>query len=88
MSRMKVILRTPRLLLREMHHGDLDFMAEMLGVSRPTVSNTASTLQQAGLISYVRGNMSVLDRPGLEAASCECYRVIKGQFDRLVGGDG
>jgi CRP-like cAMP-binding protein len=65
-----------------------DFMAQMLGVSRPTVSNTASTLQKAGLISYVRGNMTVLDRLGLEAATCECYRVIRGQFDRLVGGDG
>jgi len=65
-----------------------DFMAQMLGVSRPTVSNTASTLQKAGLISYVRGNITVLDRPRLEAATCECYHVIKGQFDRLVGGDG
>ena len=65
-----------------------DFMAQMLGVSRPTVSNTASTLQKAGLISYVRGNITVLDRPRLEAATCECYHVIKGQFDRLVAGDG
>ena len=65
-----------------------EFIAQMLGVSRPTMSKTASTLQKAGLVSYVRGNITVLDRRGLEAASCECYRVIKDQFDRLVGGDG
>jgi Mn-dependent DtxR family transcriptional regulator len=65
-----------------------EFMSHMLGVSRPTVSLTASILQKAGLIAYVRGQITVLDRPGLEAASCECYRVIRNQFDRLLGGDG
>lgn len=65
-----------------------DFMGQILGVSRPTVSTTASLLQKAGLISYVRGTVTVTDRLGLEAASCECYRVIRSQFDRLVGGDG
>ncbi len=64
------------------------FMAQMLGVSRPTVSIAASTLQNAGLISFVRGTITITDRPGLEAASCECYRVIRSQFDRLLGGDG
>jgi CRP-like cAMP-binding protein len=64
------------------------FMAQMLGVSRPTVSIAASTLQKAGLISFVRGTITITDRPGLEAASCECYRVIRTQFDRLVGDDG
>jgi CRP-like cAMP-binding protein len=65
-----------------------EFMADMLGTSRPTVSIAAGMLQKAGLISYVRGNMTVMDREGLEAASCECYGVIKTQFERLVGGDG
>jgi len=65
-----------------------DFMAQMLGVARPSVSIAARILQKAGLISYVRGNVTITDRPGLEAASCECYAVIRDQFDRLIGGDG
>jgi Mn-dependent DtxR family transcriptional regulator len=63
-------------------------MAQMLGVSRPTVSLTASILQKAGLITYVRGRITITNRPGLEGASCECYRVIRRQFERLVGSDG
>lgn len=65
-----------------------EFMGQMLGVSRPTVSTTASILQKAGFITYVRGQITVTDRTGLEAASCECYGVIRRQFDRLIGGDG
>ena len=63
-------------------------MAEMLGVSRPTVSTTASILQKAGYITYVRGQITVTDRPGLETACCECYGVIRRQFERLIGGEG
>jgi Mn-dependent DtxR family transcriptional regulator len=59
----------------------------MLGVSRPTVSTTASILQKGGFITYARGQINVTDRPGLEAASCECYRVIRKHFDRLVGSE-
>jgi hypothetical protein len=55
----------------------------MLGVQRPTVSVVAATLQRAGLISYRQGLIRVLDRRGLEAASCECYALIRAQFDRL-----
>jgi CRP-like cAMP-binding protein len=62
-----------------------EFMAQMLGVSRSTVSITVGRLQNAGLISYVRG--TITDRPGAEAVSCECYRVIRDQVDRPVGGD-
>ena len=62
-----------------------EFLAQMLGVHRPRVSAVAKTLQHAGLIRYRRGNVTVLDRPGLEAASCECYGVIKAEFDRLLG---
>lgn len=65
-----------------------EFMAKMLGVSRPTVSTTASILQKAGYITYVRGQITVTDRPGLESACCECYGVIQRQFERLIGGEG
>jgi CRP-like cAMP-binding protein len=52
-----------------------EFVAMMLGASRPTVTIVASTLQKAGLITYRRGQITILDREGLEAASCECYRA-------------
>ena len=65
-----------------------EFLAEMLGVRRPTVSIAAGILAKAGLISYVRGQITILDRSGLEAASCECYRIIAAEFERLVGGRG
>jgi len=61
-----------------------DYLAMMLGVTRPSVSQAASALQRAGLINYVRGQMTVLDRPGLEATSCECYRIVRDEFDRLL----
>jgi hypothetical protein len=58
----------------------------MLGASRPTVTVVAGTLQKAGLITYHRGRVSILDRKKLEAASCECYRaatdLLKGVTDR------
>jgi CRP-like cAMP-binding protein len=52
-----------------------EFVAMMLGVARPTVTIVAGTLQKAGLITYRRGNVAILDRERLEGASCECYRV-------------
>jgi CRP-like cAMP-binding protein len=52
-----------------------EFVAMMLGASRPTVTIVASTLQKAGLITYHRGHVTIVDREGLEAASCECYRA-------------
>jgi CRP-like cAMP-binding protein len=61
-----------------------EFLADMLGVRRAGVSVAASSLQHAGLIRYRRGVIQVLDRDGLEAASCECYAVIREQFDRLL----
>ena len=60
-----------------------EFLAMMLGASRPTVTLVAQTLQAAGLISYTYGRMTVTDRVGLEAASCECYATIRDVFAEL-----
>ena len=54
------------------------------GVRREGVTEAAGKLQDVGLISYRRGRITVLDRPGLEARSCECYQVVKTEFDRLL----
>jgi len=62
-----------------------EFLAQMLGVRRPTVTAVAGKLQKAGLITYHRGMLTVLDRKGLEAASCECYQVVSDELERLLG---
>lgn len=62
------------------------FFSQMLGVRRASVSECASRMQAAGLIGYSRGRMTVLDRPGLEAAACECYGIIRSEFARLLEG--
>jgi CRP-like cAMP-binding protein len=62
-----------------------EFLAYMLGVQRPSVSLVARAFQQAGLIRYHRGHMEILDRSGLEHACCECYAIVKEQFDQLPG---
>jgi hypothetical protein len=59
-----------------------ELIASMLGVRREGV--TAGKLQDAGLIRYKRGHIEVLDRPKLETAVCECYLVVKREFDRLL----
>jgi len=61
-----------------------ELIANMLGVRREGVTEAAGKLQDAGLIRYSRGRISVLDRPGLEARACECYQVVKTEFDRLL----
>lgn len=57
-----------------------EFLAQMLGVSRPSVALAAASLQREGLISYHRGDMTILDRAKLEEAACECYAVIHDRF--------
>jgi CRP-like cAMP-binding protein len=64
-----------------------EFLAMMLGVRRAGVSVAAAGLQRDGLIRYKRGNVTMIDRPGMEHRSCECYRVSKLEFDRLLGAD-
>jgi CRP-like cAMP-binding protein len=61
-----------------------ELIANMLGVRREGVTEAAGKLQDAGLIHYRRGQISVVDRPGLEARVCECYQVVKTEFDRLL----
>jgi CRP-like cAMP-binding protein len=63
-----------------------EFLATMLGVRRPGVSQAAGVLQNAGLISYSRGSIKILERERLERAACECYMMTKEEYDRLFGG--
>ena len=61
-----------------------DLIANMLGVRREGVTEGALKLQRAGLIKYSRGRITVLDRPGIEQRTCECYAVVKKEYDRLL----
>jgi CRP-like cAMP-binding protein len=61
-----------------------ELIANMLGVRREGVTEAAGHVQKSGLIEYHRGHITVLDRPGLEARSCECYAVVKKEYDRLL----
>jgi len=61
-----------------------ELIANMLGVRREGVTEAAGKLQSAGLITYSRGRITVLDRPGLEERVCECYEVVRAEFNRLL----
>ena len=62
-----------------------ELLAIMLGVRRPTVTLVMAELTRAGIVSHVRGHIRIVDRPALEAATCECYRNIRALSDRLLG---
>ena len=62
-----------------------EYLAQMLGVRRPTVSVAAAVLQQAGLIRYARGVITVRNRAGLERAACECYASVTDEYERIFG---
>lgn len=61
-----------------------ELLSQMLGVARTGVTMTAGILQQSGLIRYHRGRITILDREALADASCECYRIVKQEFDRFI----
>lgn len=62
-----------------------EFLSQMLGVRRASVSEVARKFENAGYVRYQRGIMTILDRAGLEAICCECYRIIKTEYDRMLG---
>lgn len=68
----------------EIMHLTQEYLAEMLGLRRATISNAASAFQEAGLIHYTRGQISITDRPGLSRASCECYGMVREAYDSLL----
>jgi len=75
--------------MRDLADGDelkltQEFLAQMLGVTRPSVSLIANSLQDNGLITYRRGNMRLLDIEGLRTGSCECYGTVKNHYQTLL----
>jgi Mn-dependent DtxR family transcriptional regulator len=62
-----------------------EYLGEMLGVRRTSVTAVAHTLQKAGLIKYARGKIQVLDAKGLQESACECYGSVKASYEKLIG---
>jgi Mn-dependent DtxR family transcriptional regulator len=78
---------------RDIHGGSTlkftqEFLAEMLGVGRTSVTVVAHTLQEAGMIKYSRGKIQILDPEAMEGMACECYKTVKMHYSRLLGQDG
>ena len=65
-----------------------EFLAQMLGVQRSTVTVAAGDLQRAGLIGYSRGKIHILDRPKLIKTACECYRIVTSSYQRVLQPEG
>ena len=82
-----LLLSLDRLSSNELHMTQ-ELIANMLGVRREGVTEAAGRLQESGLIRHQRGQIAVLDRPGLERRACECYAVVKRECDRLLPGGG
>jgi hypothetical protein len=61
-----------------------EFLSEMLGVRRATVSTSARSLQTAGFVRFDHGMVKILNRRGLEESTCECYGIVRSEFDRLL----
>src|SRR5689334_2103988 len=87
-----IAMRAARWLLATQDRAEADafyltqeFLAFMLGVARQSVGIAVADLADRALISYARGEMRILDRAGLEGASCECYGIVRAEFDRLLG---
>ena len=82
------LFRWPLLSLDHLQCNELvmtqELVANMLGVRRESVTESARKLQKLGLISYSRGRITVLDRPALEKRNCECYAMVKKEYDRLL----
>ena len=77
------------LMMHDRAHGETlpnthEFLSHMLGANRKSVTLAAQAMQTAGLISYRRGKIQVLDRPGLEEAACECYAIVRERFDAFL----
>ena len=62
-----------------------EFLAEMLGVRRPSATTVARTLQEAGIVKYRRGHIEILDVEALRESACECYETVRGQYEQLLG---
>src|SRR5260370_28071607 len=64
-----------------------EYLGQMLGVGRPSVTIAAASLRDSKLITYNRGGIIITDGPGLEDAACECYRIVRDEYDRLLHSD-
>ena len=62
-----------------------EYLAAMLGIRRAGVSETVGRVEEAGLVRHSRGHIQIVDRAGLEQCACECYRIVKGEYERLLG---